>query len=135
MTIDKLDYAVSRFALQDLSSDYCHGFDKHDYDRLLEIWWEDAVLEMGPPYGTFEGRASIMKAVEAVLWPAWKSTAHFTTNHTIVFSGTDTACGLCDVFCLGTTAAGESVTITASYHDEFERRKGIWRFRKRRISV
>jgi hypothetical protein len=135
MSIDKLDYVISRFALQDLSSDYCHGFDKHDRDRFSAIWWEDAVLELKPQYDSFQGREAIMRAARDLLWPAWKSTAHFITNHRIVLSGTNAATGVCDVFCVGTTASGQSVTITASYYDEFERRDGIWKFRKRRAGV
>ena len=47
----RLDHLESRFAMVDLTSDYCLGFDKRDFDRFLAIWWPDAVWEIGPPFG------------------------------------------------------------------------------------
>lgn len=51
----RIDRIESRAAMQDLVSDYCHGFDKRDWDRFLAIWWEDCVWEIGPPFGALQG--------------------------------------------------------------------------------
>ena len=133
MTLDTLDYVASRFALQDLAADYCHGFDKRDWERFLAIWWADCVWEIGPPFGDFEGHAGIAKAVKEILWPAWKASSHFTTNHRVEFTGKDTASGMCDVDCIGTTSDGQAQTVSATYYDDFERRGGVWKIRKRRV--
>ncbi len=51
----RIDELESRAALRDLVTDYCLGFDTHDWDRFISIWHADAVWEIGPPFGTFTG--------------------------------------------------------------------------------
>lgn len=131
----KIDRLESRFALQDLVSDYCHGFDKRDWARFLAIWWEDCVWEIGPPFGRFEGHAGIERAIHQVLWPAWRESSHFTTNLRVAFDGPDRARGVCDVDCIGTTADGQAQTISATYTDRFERRGGVWKIRQRDVRM
>lgn len=130
--VDRLN---SRFALRDLVSDYCHGFDKRDWDRFLAIWWPDCVWEIGPPFGSFEGHEGIARAVKEVLWPAWRESSHFTTNLRVTFDGADHASGLCDVYCIGTTADGQAQTVSATYTDRFERRDGVWRIVNRKVTM
>lgn len=131
----KVDQLNSRFALQDLTSDYCHGFDKHDWDRFLGIWWEDCTWEIGPPFGTFKGHDGIRRAVKEVLWPAWKASSHFTTNLRVTFKDADHAEGVCDVDCIGTTADGQAQTVSATYRDTFERRGGVWKIAVRGVTM
>lgn len=136
MTTDletRIDRIESRTAMHELVSDYCHGFDKRDFDRFLAIWWDDCVWEVGPPFGTFDGHAGIHKAIYEILWPAWKSSSHFTTNLVIRFIGADTADGVCDVDCIGTTSDGQAQTVAATYTDNFERRNGVWKIVKRHV--
>ena len=73
---DRLDQVESRFAMLDLVSDYCHGFDKHDWERFLGIWWDDCVWEIGPPFGDFKGHNGIREAVKEILWPAWRKSTN-----------------------------------------------------------
>lgn len=131
----RIDRVESRFALRDLVSDYCHGFDKHDWDRFLAIWWEDCVWDIGPPFGVFERHDGIARAVKEVLWPAWKASSHFTTNLRVAFDGPDTANGLCDVDCIGTTSDGLAQTVSATYTDRFERRGGVWKIARRDVKM
>ena len=76
----RLDRVESRFAMHDLVSDYCHGFDKRDWERFRAIWWPDAIWDIGPPFGTFEGTDGIAHVTKDVLWGAWLASSHFTTN-------------------------------------------------------
>jgi gamma-hexachlorocyclohexane dehydrochlorinase len=131
----KIDWLESRFALQDLTADYCHGFDKRDTARFLAIWWDDCVWEIGPPFGRFEGHSGIQRAIHDVLWPAWRATSHFTTNLRVTFDGPDRAAGVCDVDCIGTTADGQAQTISATYADRFERRTGVWKIARREVTM
>ncbi|MBY0511847.1 MAG: nuclear transport factor 2 family protein [Rhodospirillaceae bacterium] len=131
----QVDQLTSRFALQDLTSDYCHGFDKRDWERFLAIWWEDCVWEIGPPFGTFTGHDGIRRAVKDVLWPAWKASTHFTTNLRVTFDGPDRAEGVCDVDCIGTTSDGQAQTVSATYRDRFERRGGLWKIKLRNVTM
>ncbi len=137
MTADAaaLDHLLSRFALQDLVSDYCLGFDKHDWDRFIAIWWEDCVWEVGPPFGNFVGHEGVTRAVKEILWPAWDVSTHYTTNLRVAFNGPDAADGVCDVYCIGNTSDGQSQTVAATYTDRFERRGSVWKIARRHVKM
>lgn len=137
MTADTatLDHLLSRFALQDLVSDYCLGFDKRDWDRFIAIWWEDCLWEIGPPFGDFAGHEGIARAVKDILWPAWDVSTHYTTNLRVSFDGPDAANGVCDVYCIGNTSDGQSQTVAATYTDCFERRGGVWKIARRHVKM
>ena len=57
----RLDQLEGREAIRTLAYEYCHGFDKRDYDRFLSIWWEDCVWDIGPPFGRFEGHQVLVE--------------------------------------------------------------------------
>ena len=46
----RMDRLESRHQIEALVSNYCHGFDKRDYERFLSIWWDDCVWKIGPPF-------------------------------------------------------------------------------------
>lgn len=131
----RIDQLESRFAILDLTSDYCLGFDKRNWDRFLGIWWEDAVWEVGPPFGNFDGHAGITRAVHDLLWPAWTQSTHFNTNLRVTFAGIDRASGVSDVDCIGTTSDGQAQTVAATYTDDFERRDGVWKIARRQVKM
>ena len=133
--VDRIDRLESRMACQDLTSDYCHGFDKRDWERFLSIWWDDCVWDIGPPFGSFTAHAGIERAVKEVLWPAWRQSHHYTTNFEIDFNGADRARGVCDVDCIGTTSDGAAQTVAATYRDRFERRGGVWKIARRDVAI
>lgn len=133
--LQRIDRLESRFAMLDLVSDYCHGFDKRDFDRFLGIWWEDCVWNIGPPFGRFDGHAGIETAVKDILWPAWLQSTHCTTNLRIDFADDDHAAGLCDVDCIGTTSDGQAQTVAATYTDHFERRADRWKIVRRDVTM
>lgn len=133
--LHRIDRLESRFAMLDLTSDYCHGFDKRDFDRFLAIWWEDCVWNIGPPFGRFDGHEGIHRAIYDILWPAWNQSTHCTTNLRVTFSDDDHATGVCDVDCIGTTSDGQAQTVAATYRDSFERRDGIWKIARRDVTM
>lgn len=131
----RIDQLESRFAMLDLVSDYCLGFDKRDWDRFIAIWWDDCLWEIGPPFGDFRGHTGIRQAVKEILWPAWLQSTHFTTNLRVTFDGNDTADGICDVDCIGTTSDNQAQTVAATYEDRFERRDGVWKIARRKVTM
>ena len=139
VTVDKLlrriDELESRAALRDLVSDYCLGFDRHEWDRFISIWHPDAVWEIGPPFGTFTHHAGIRKAVEEVLYPVWRETHHLTSNLRLSFSDADHAHGICNVDCMGATKDNVVQMISATYTDDFARRNGVWKIGKRAVVI
>ena len=131
--IDRLD---SQRAIENLVSNYCHGFDKRDFDRFLAIWWPDCVWKIGPPFGDFNDHAGIHTAVKDVLWPAWAQSQHVTSNLVVEFQDADHASGMCDVDCMGLLTDSEEATfVGATYYDRFERRDGEWKILEREVTI
>ena len=126
----------SRAAIRDLVSDYCHGFDKRDYNRFLSIWSEDCIWDIGPPFGRFKGHTGIHEAIYDVLWPAWDETHHLTTNLRIEFQDENNATSLCDVDCMG-KLSGESIctVVGASYSDTLTREANGWKILQRNVQI
>ncbi len=131
----RLDELESRMALRDLVTDYCLGFDTHDWDRFISIWHPDAVWDIGPPFGKFEGHEGIRKAVFEVLYPVWRETHHLTTNLRVTFSDPDHAHGVCNVDCMGATRDNVVQMVGATYTDDFERRNGVWKIARRAVTI
>ena len=133
--LSRIDQLESRAALRDLVTDYCLGFDNHDWDRFISIWHPDAIWEIGPPFGTFKNHKGIREVVFDVLYPAWRETHHLTSNLRLTFSGSDHAHGVCNVDCMGATADDIVQMISATYTDDLERRDGTWKIAKRCVEM
>lgn len=133
--LGRIDELESRAALRDLVTDYCIGFDTHDWDRFISIWHQDAVWDIGPPFGSFESHAGIRNAVFDVLYPVWRETHHLTSNLRLNFLGADRARGTCNVDCMGATKDNIVQMISATYTDDFERRNKVWKIAKRGVVI
>jgi ketosteroid isomerase-like protein len=131
----RIDELESRSAARDLVTDYCQGFDRRDFDRFMSIWWDDCVWDIGPPFGAFDGRDGIRRAVVEVLWPIWRETHHLTSNLKLRFAGADDAYGECDVDCMGATRDDAVQMISATYRDHFQRRNGVWKIKRRDVTI
>lgn len=133
--VRQVDELQSRAAIRDLVTDYCLGFDTHDWDRFISIWHPDAVWEIGPPFGSFTGHAGIYKAVHEILYPVWRETHHLTSNLRLTFTDPDHASGVCNVDCMGATRDDVVQMINATYTDDFERRDGAWKIARRGVTM
>lgn len=133
--MQRIDELESRASLRDLVSDYCIGFDTHDWDRFISIWHRDAIWEIGPPFGSFEGHEGIRKAVFEVLYPVWRETHHLTTNLRLTFTDPNRAHGTCNVDCMGATKDNVVQMISATYTDDFERGEKVWKIAKRSVVI
>ena len=131
----RVDELESRSAIRDLVSDYCLGFDNRDWERFVAIWHEDAVWEIGPPFGTFHGHAGIRKAVFEILYPFWRESHHLSTNLRIAFSDPDHAHSVCNVDCMGASVEDVVQMVGATYTDDLERRDGVWKIAKRKVTI
>lgn len=131
----RIDELESRNAVRDLVTEYCRGFDTLNFERFLAIWWEDCVWDIGPPFGMFDGHSGIHKAVKEVLWPVWRETHHLTSNLKVEFGAADAANGVCDVDCMGALRDDSVHMISATYTDRFERRKGVWKIKRRDVVI
>jgi 3-phenylpropionate/cinnamic acid dioxygenase small subunit len=133
--LSRIDELESRTALRDLVTDYCIGFDNHDWERFIAIWHPDAVWEIGPPFGTFTNHEGIREAVQDVLYPVWRETHHLTSNLRLTFDDPDHAHGICNVDCMGATTDDVVQMISATYTDDFERREGFWKIARRGVVI
>ena len=133
--VRRIDELESRAALRDLVTDYCLGFDNRDWDRFIAIWHPDAVWEIGPPFGTFNGHEGIREAVFEILYPVWRETHHLASNLKLTFDDADHARGVCNVDCMGATLDDIVQMISATYSDDFERRDGLWKIAKRHVVI
>ena len=138
-TVDKLarriDELESRAAIRDLVTDYCLGFDRHEWDTFINIWHPDAVWDIGPPFGKFLNHEGIHKAVHEVLYPFWRETHHLTSNLKLTFHDADHAHGLCNVDCMGASKENIVQMVAATYEDDFVRRNGVWKIAKRVVTL
>jgi hypothetical protein len=133
--LHRVDELESRAALRDLVSDYCIGFDTHNWDRFISIWHKDAVWDIGPPFGSFAGHEGIRNAVFDVLYPVWRETHHLTSNLRVTFDDADHAHGTCNVDCMGATKDNVVQMISATYTDRFERRNKVWKIANRGVVI
>lgn len=131
----RIDELESRSAIRDLVSDYCLGFDNQDWERFAAIWHPDAVWDIGPPFGVFEGLEGIRRAVYEVLYPFWRETHHLSTNLRTTFRDPDHASSVCTVDCMGASKEGVVQMVGATYTDEHERRGGTWKIARRTVTI
>ena len=73
--------------------------------------------------------------MEDILWPAWKESTHYTTNLRVAPVSADVIDGICDVYCIGNSIEGQAQTVAATYHDRFERRGGVWKIARRKVTM
>ena len=133
--LERIDELESRAAIRDLVTDYCLGFDNHDWQRFISIWHPNAVWDIGPTFGTFTHHEGIRKAVYDVLYPVWRETHHLASNLRLTFEDKDHARGVCNVDCMGATKDEIVQMISATYADDFERRDGIWKIARRVVTI
>jgi hypothetical protein len=129
----RLDQVESRIAIEELLASYAHGFDLEDPELLRSIWHEDAVFDLGDPFGSFTGIDAIMVAV-AGFWQQMAWMNHWMATPAISISA-DRANGVVGVNCMVTETEQGPVHTAGTYYDEYERRDGVWKFAARRFEL
>lgn len=130
----RVDELESRAALRDLVSDYCHGFDKRDWKLFASLWHANAVWDAGLSSGPVSGRANIV-ATAADMSGMWRQSHHMVSNLKLTFKTRDKASGVCTLDCMGATGDDTVQMAGGTYHDDFERRSGVWKIARRRIEM
>jgi ketosteroid isomerase-like protein len=130
---ERVDRIESRAAVGELVAGYCEGVDRHDLDRFMGLWHDDAAYLIPGGRGDFYGTDGIRQSQE-VIGKAWKETYHWTTNHTVRFESADRAIGRSDVFAMCTPHDGGVCYVGGTYDDVYERRAGTWKFSQRTVT-
>ncbi len=130
MTLQQLS---DRFEIQDLLVEYCHIIDQQQFDRLDEVFTEDAFIDYTAMGGAAGGRAEIKAYLKKAL-PAFGASQHMISNQQIKLAG-DTATGRIMCFNpmqLGHAAQAASVFFVGFWYvDEYVRTPSGWRIRCR----
>jgi hypothetical protein len=125
----RLDALESRVAIDALINSYAQAFDSHDVDLLRRIWHDDARLDLGAAFGTFDGIEAIIASAHSN-WSLMPHMHHWMANSLVAIDGeTAPARVAADVLC--THVEMGPVQISGLYHDRFERRGGRWAFVER----
>jgi uncharacterized protein (TIGR02246 family) len=124
----------ARECIRDLVARYNASGDSGRFDAMLELFAEDAVLEV--PGRRIEGRAAIRSFFEGVARgeggrPRVRVLRHFTATHQIDLVSESEARGRCYYQVL--TEAG--LDHWGVYQDVYRKQEGRWVFARRRASV
>jgi ketosteroid isomerase-like protein len=132
-----LEVMIERVALLEaereirrLASDYCHGFDRRQFDRFRRVWHDDAIWVPHPDQ-EIEGVNAIVAQAET-MWLLLTASFHWTTNHLVDIDG-EVAHGEADVNAL-VCINGFWAQAPGVYIDRYERRSGKWRIARRDAS-
>lgn len=128
------DSAVEQ--IRALKHEYCWAFDAGDLHRLLDLFTDDAVCELGP-FGTWRGKQEIENGYrdQMVASRVPGGRLHSVTNALIAVDG-DRATGrwyLVDYDIEPGTP--QPVRLLATYADTYRREGGRWRFAVTSVTI
>lgn len=126
---------IARESIRDLVARYNANGDTGRFDAVLELFMDDAVMEVAPRI--YRGKSEIRELFSTAAEPSGGVAAspervwHHTSTHQIDLLDRDSAAGRCYFQVL--TAAG--LDHWGRYLDAYRRDAGSWRFASRRVSI
>ena len=130
----RLDRLEARAAFGELLADYAYGADRHDLDRFMRIWTDDAEWVLGGALGSAKGTEAIRAKMQEV-WGLCPETQHWITDITANFSGPDEASGEAHTICHVRNAEGRELFVACDYDNRYERHDGVWLLSACRLEV
>jgi ketosteroid isomerase-like protein len=125
----------SRLAIQDLTNRYALYVDTKQLDRLIDLFWSDAVFdESALGAGPFCGQAAIREYFQAAL-PSVSELMHVTSNLVIDFDASSVAKGISTLFFEGRDPMGNMQRLKGYFHDVYWQSSGQWRFQSRTLRL
>jgi ketosteroid isomerase-like protein len=121
----------SRLAIQDLTNRYALYVDTKQLDRLIDLFWPDAIFDesvLGA--GPFRGQTAIREYFQTAL-PSVSELMHITSNLVIDFDAGSEAKGVSTRFFEGRDPTGNIQRLKGYFHDVYRQNSGQWRFRSR----
>ncbi|NUR90203.1 MAG: nuclear transport factor 2 family protein [Nonomuraea sp.] len=131
--MDTMQLLADRVEIDALRGEFSDAAMTRDFDRLAELFTEDAVLRIPEAGIEVIGRAALRAGAERMQaqWEVFVQTIH---PGTISLDG-DAATGRTYVAELGRLRDGRSHQNYAIYHDRYRRTAGGWRFAERTYEV
>jgi hypothetical protein len=142
-----LDEVLAREGIRDLVTRYNSCGDTGKFDRLWNLFADDAVVEVGPAHGertTYTGLEAVKRifagAQDRVLAQVESAIPtyirHFTATHQIDLVDTDHATGRCYfAVIIGGGSSPGGLDHWGRYIDDYIRIDGTWRFKRRHVYV
>jgi hypothetical protein len=133
----RIDTLEARAALAELKANYARKSDAvfnvpgaASAIALADLFTDDGILDLGP-YGTYEGRATLLNAFENILPQGTQWSTHYMANPLLEVDG-DTATGRW-YYLIRMLPAGPGATvveISGSYDDTYQRTPGGWKIKQ-----
>jgi ketosteroid isomerase-like protein len=125
----------ARLAIQDLTNRYALYVDTKQLDRLIDLFWPDAIFdESALGAGPFRGQPAIREYFEAAL-PSVSELMHITSNLVIDFDAGSDARGVSTLFFEGKDPTGNMQRLKGHFHDIYHQKSGEWRFQSRTLKL
>jgi hypothetical protein len=125
----------SRLAIQDLTNRYALYVDTKQLDRLISLFWPDAVFdESALGAGPFHGQTAIREYFQVAL-PSVSELMHITSNLVIDFDAASEARGISTLFFEGKDPMGTMQRLKGYFHDIYRENSGQWRFQSRTLRL
>ena len=125
---------LDRQAIVDLTVAYTWALDRHEFERLRDVFLPDATARLG---GTeHDGIESIIERISGALGPLDDS-QHIISNHDITIAG-DRATSRCYLHAQHVRHAAEgspNFIVAGRYEDDLERTAAGWRIRRRVLTT
>ncbi|MDD3446726.1 MAG: nuclear transport factor 2 family protein [Zavarzinia sp.] len=132
--LNRLDALESQDAVRRLMADYMQACDDHRGRGVADLFWDDGVWQgMSHPVEIAEGRDAIADMFEAAP-KRLDFTVHYLTNEAIEVAG-DTAVGRWKLLEPCVLEGTHAIWMAGRYQNDFERRNGIWRFKRIRLWI
>lgn len=132
---ERLSELEAREAIRELKHEYCYCNDVRDWERLMELFTDDAVWDGGELYGVHRGRREIERFFRESVPRRLRFAVHMVTNPIIKVSG-DRATGTWYLLEPMTLADGnKAVWFQARYDEEYVREGGRWKFKLIKLSA
>ncbi len=134
--LSRIERLEAESAIRRLVADYCHGFDKRDWDRFVGVWHDGAVWAIVDAGLEFVGVPAILAQAKN-MWAAHGllQSHHHNANAVVdVDVEAGTATGMTDVHVNVQFADRSWQRQIATYVDRYERRDGKWKVARREAS-
>lgn len=130
---ERITILEAKEEIKEIIANYNHGVDKKDESLFLSIWEDNAVWDIGDPWGICVNIYEIKEKVRAI-WGGLPESHHWGCNEVIEVNG-DFATAVSDVDCTATNMNGVPLVISASNSDKFSKKSGKWRLAERKIKI
>jgi hypothetical protein len=131
----RLELLEGRTALLDAYFRYAQAFDDRDPQLLRAVFHDDAVLNLGELWGTYNGIDAIVAAAGGFLEAA-SSMHHWMANPLInIDIEAGVGSGSVSLNCVSTFVETGTAHVGARYRDAFRRDDGVWKISQRTMEL